>query len=178
MMHRLNSKKTLLKGSVFFSIFLIVIIVLIFLFGKRIHVFTISDEYGKEVYYVQRVETGAQLSHTFIHSVELCPLTEKWTLNEQLQFVLMESWNCSFGAGIAYNAEHAGTGAMKDGFYVIKDMNVVQGPIYMHPRDFTDHHFQIDDTTLNLSERFPNEIIYIQVENYPKWKYWYYKYQL
>ncbi|MDQ0252851.1 hypothetical protein J2S74_000223 [Evansella vedderi] len=107
---------------------------------------------GEEVLWKTDIQREEWFSHQYTHSVEKSPVIEKFKVNEAGEIVTMESWTKSFGAGMPF--EQQGTVEMKDGFYILKDLNrpIHGGLLQMKPSSLYPHTFQFRDEELLLSE--------------------------
>lgn len=139
---------------------------------QPVHVVRVSLESGDEMI-LRQVQPGTPFSQRYIHSVAKCPIIEKFIIDEQFRMVLMESWNCSFGAGIATEPPPGATDRLEDGFYVIDEIEQEIPVLYVHAVSFTDHHLRIDHEDWNLSRPpFVGETIKMEVAMLTKWHYW------
>jgi hypothetical protein len=169
--------KALHKRSAFFSILLVCVLTAALAIvwfgwaGKGIHVFRMQMVHENRDAWIQPVAPGDEISHKYIHSVEKCPIIEKYIVDGEHRLMLQESWNCSFGAGIAHDKGEA-KGSFKEGFYVIEGIGDVHGSIYMQPAGFTDHTLTVASSERNLSEEFPDTLLLIEIATVPQWKVW------
>lgn len=121
------------------------------LFGFVIHitlstvnVMTGTLEDTNEVILIQKIDSETTVESEYLHSVEKCPIIEKYTLNNQYEMVLQESWNCSFGAGIATEPPPGAKGRLEPGYYVIDQINQMLPSIDFHPVPIAEQTLTID----------------------------------
>ncbi|MFD2671883.1 DUF1850 domain-containing protein [Marinicrinis sediminis] len=134
-------------------------------------VLRIVDEQSAQLIWQSEVHAQSGWSHTYLHSVEKCPITERYSINAEGRMVLMESWNCSFGAGIASDAGE-GKGRLVDGYYLITDLEKPFEVIYMQAASFSEHTLHIDTYTLHLSDEHADRLLRIETIFVPRWKRW------
>lgn len=167
---RLRNAFPLVLGSVFVMFVLIVS-------AQTIHVLRVSDDDGNVLIF-ERVQEGTPFSHRYIHSVAKCPIVEKFVVDGQYRIVMTESWNCSFGAGIATEPPPGATDRMVDGFYVIENINETLPALSLHPVAFTDHTLTIAGTTWKMSQPpFVEKTVTIDVVEKRCWQYWITRYR-
>ncbi|MBP1970961.1 hypothetical protein J2Z83_003098 [Virgibacillus natechei] len=153
----------------------ILIAIGIYLFLLDVPIMYAIDE-EENILISERVDADTTFTSEYIHSVVRCPIIEKLEVNDQHEMVLMESWNCSFGAGIETEAPPGATDRMEDGFYVIDNMNQVFTEISFHPVEMSDQILTIDDKEWNLSkEPFVGETFSLTVEEESLFIYWWNK---
>ncbi|WP_170105207.1 DUF1850 domain-containing protein [Desmospora activa] len=146
--------------------------------SQPIFVLRIADEAGNTLL-VQRVESGTAFSHRYIHSVAKCPIIEKFEVDDQYRMVLMESWNCNFGAGIATEPPPGAVDRLVDGYYVIENIRQVMPELAFHPVTFTEDKLSVDQRSWNLSQPpFVGETITLTVEQTRVWHYWWERFGL
>lgn len=147
----------------------------IYLFLLDVPVLYAIDE-EENILISERVDADTTFMSEYIHSVVKCPIIEKLEVNDQFEIVLMESWNCSFGAGIETESPPGATDRIEDGFYVIDNMNQVFTEISFHPVEMSDQILTIDDKEWNLSkEPFVGETFSLTVEVESLFIYWWNK---
>lgn len=147
----------------------------IYLFLSNVHVMYAIDEDG-DILISKQVNADTTFSSEYIHSVVKCPIIEIHEVNEQGEMVLMESWNCSFGAGIETQAPPGATDELEDGFYVIDNINKVLTEILYHPVGMSDQILTIDDQEWNISkEPFVGKTFSLAVEEESLLVYWWKK---
>ncbi|MDR6224561.1 DUF1850 domain-containing protein [Desmospora profundinema] len=140
--------------------------------SQSIVVLQVVDETDQPLI-IHPVESGTRFSHQYRHSVAKCPIIEKFELDNQSRMVLMESWNCSFGAGIATEPPPGASDRLVDGFYVIEDIGQVVPELFFHPVAITDHRLTVENQTWNLSEPpFEGQTIRLTIEQTTRWRYW------
>ncbi|GAE93702.1 hypothetical protein JCM21714_2805 [Gracilibacillus boraciitolerans JCM 21714] len=118
----------MLKSGAFFPkiailiAFIGLIIIGVQLFHQSHYQLVITDMNSKEVLWESSIKIGGdRFSHQYIHSVEKSPVQEIFELSNSGEIVTMESWTKSFGAGLPY--QHQGEVSMKDGYYVMRNLN-------------------------------------------------------
>ncbi|GAB4074898.1 hypothetical protein GCM10028778_24010 [Barrientosiimonas marina] len=123
-----------------------------FVLLSSVHVMLGEADNG-DVLLAQRVNTDTQWSSRYIHSVEKCPIIEKYEIDDQYKMVLMESWNCSFGAGIATQSPPGATDRLEDGYYVIDDIDKPFDDVLFHPVSIAEQELTIDGETWQISRQ-------------------------
>lgn len=79
--------------------------------------------------------------------------------------VLMESWNCSFGAGIETKPPPGATDRMEDGYYVIDNIDQTFQEILLHPVSIAEQKLTIDGHTWNISRKpFEGRTFSLEIE--------------
>ncbi|WP_373894113.1 DUF1850 domain-containing protein [Virgibacillus natechei] len=155
--------------------FCLIIAIGICLSLTNVHVMYAIDEDGN-ILISKQVNADTTFSSEYIHSVVKCPIIEKHEVNEQGEMILMESWNCSFGAGIETEAPPGATDRLEDGFYVIDNINQVLPEILYHPVEMSDQILTIDDQEWNISkEPFVGKTFSLTVEEESLLVYWWKK---
>lgn len=139
---------------------------------QKMDVLLLSNEEEHRVIWSGVVEQGMEVSHRYIHSVERCPIIEKFTVDDASRLVLMESWNCSFGAGIASD-DGTGRGTLKEGFYVIEDIRQPFQELRFSAASFTEHTLTINEETIQLSKHFPEKTIRLHIEQLRRYQTWF-----
>ncbi|WP_277674279.1 DUF1850 domain-containing protein [Piscibacillus halophilus] len=171
-----DNQKALLSSNAFFKKkywFLIIAVatVILLLFtinvGKKI---VIEDLQTGNILWQEEVERGDWFSHRYIHSVEKSPVIEKFKVNHDWEILTMESWTKSFGAGLPY--EDKGDVEMKDGYFVIQDLNkpVFGGELKFQPSELYPHTFRFKDKEVTFSEPPYSETkILVDIQNATIW---------
>ncbi|PZD96161.1 hypothetical protein DNH61_09655 [Paenibacillus sambharensis] len=77
------------------------------------------------------IQEGEKLYYQYIHSVELSPVIEYYTADQDLGLIAVESRTRSFGAGLPYAFK--GDTELADGFYIMKNLNEPIGELHMQP---------------------------------------------
>ncbi|WP_054752176.1 DUF1850 domain-containing protein [Piscibacillus salipiscarius] len=115
--------------------------------GKKL---VIEDLQTGHILWQEQVDRGDWFSHRYIHSVEKSPVIEKFKISGDWRILTMESWTKSFGAGLPY--EDKGDVEMKDGFFVIKNLNrpVFGGELKFQPSHLYPHTFKFKDQTITF----------------------------
>ncbi|CAM3741927.1 DUF1850 domain-containing protein [Marinicrinis lubricantis] len=165
----------LLQGNVPFAPkygFLIVVclVLLLLWLGRPVSAFVIQDVTEGSTIYAHVIDDSLSISHRYIHSVEKCPIIEKFEVRKE-GIELTESWNCSFGAGIAYD-EGSGSGSIQDGYYVIENIGKKMSELYVSPASFSDHTMTIDDETIALSEKYPYHTLQLTIQELSRLELW------
>ncbi len=172
-----NEKGALLLSNAFFQKFMLIFAVLLilllswFLWHRPPYLLVISDMNTGKTLWERGIEQGESFSHEYIHSVEKSPVKEVFQFSSTGEVLTMESWTKSFGAGLPYQRE--GDVEMKDGYYVIKNLNrpIHGGVLRMKPSDMYPHTFSFRDHTIYLSkEPFVTKIIEIDVKDLSWWE--------
>ncbi|WP_176448535.1 DUF1850 domain-containing protein [Lentibacillus sp. CBA3610] len=104
-----------------------------------------------DVLIAERVNADTTFSSRYLHSVVKCPIIEKYEVNGDYEMVLMESWNCSFGAGIETEPPSGSTDRMEDGFYVIDNIDKLFQEVLFHPVSIAEQTITIDGQTWDIS---------------------------
>lgn len=138
------------RGRILLLLVLFIIGMIIVLL-MRVTVIHATDEDARTLL-KKRIEPGAEMTSSYLHSVEKCPMVEKFHI-DRLQIVLDESWNCNFGAGIEASIPEGAKGAFEDGFYKIRSIDKHFEEIQFHPVKIARQQLQIDDETWNLYEK-------------------------
>ncbi|WLV24322.1 DUF1850 domain-containing protein [Aciduricibacillus chroicocephali] len=107
------------------------------------------DEEG-EVLLKKRVSPGDELISEYVHSVEKCPMKERFKVNHNLDILLKESWNCNFGAGIESSLPEGTTGSFENGYYKIKGINQQFNEIQFHPVAIAKQRLMVRNKTWDL----------------------------
>ncbi|SFD65863.1 hypothetical protein SAMN05216238_10325 [Lentibacillus persicus] len=124
----------------------------IYLFTNDVYVMYAMADNG-DVLIAERINADTTFSSRYLHSVAKCPIIEKYEVNKAYEMVLMESWNCSFGAGIETNPPPGATDRMEDGYYVIDDIEKTFQEILFHPVSIAEQKLTIDGRTWNISQK-------------------------
>ncbi|WP_163969408.1 DUF1850 domain-containing protein [Oceanobacillus halotolerans] len=150
----------------------LLVIIGIFLLLSKVHVLYALDDNGN-ILIAERVNADMTFSSQYIHSVAKCPIIEKFEISDQYKMVLMESWNCSFGAGIETEPPPGATDRMEDGFYVIDNIQQVHDEIRFHPVAITDQVLTIGEKSWNVS-RYPfvGKTFTVQIQEKAQLTYW------
>lgn len=150
----------------------------IYVCSSRVPIIYAIDTDGR-ILIAQHVNTGTTLESQYIHSVARCPIIEKFEINETYDIVLMESWNCSFGAGIETETPDDASTRMENGYYVYENINQPFSEIAFHAVALNDHTLTIDDKTWELSKHpFRGTTLTIFVTEERRLAYWKHKLQL
>ncbi|WP_170848174.1 DUF1850 domain-containing protein [Lentibacillus halodurans] len=104
-----------------------------------------------DILIAERVNADTTFSSRYLHSVAKCPVIEKYEVNNNDKMVLMESWNCSFGAGIETEPPPGAADHMEDGFYVIDDIDKPLQEILFHPVRIAEQTLTIDGKSWDIS---------------------------
>ncbi|RPF53310.1 DUF1850 domain-containing protein [Aquisalibacillus elongatus] len=156
-----NNRKALLTGNAFFNkkfglfllAFILTVATAVLLYmndsGKKL---VIEDLQNGDIMWQEQVNQEDWFSHRYIHSVEKSPVIEKFKIDQDWTILTMESWTKSFGAGLPY--EDKGDVEMKDGFFVIQNLNrpVIGGELKFQPSHLYPHTFHFEDQEVTLSE--------------------------
>ncbi|TRM10866.1 DUF1850 domain-containing protein [Lentibacillus cibarius] len=135
-----------------FLLFLMMMTVIgIYLLLSTVHVLYAKADNG-DVLIAERVSADTSFSSRYTHSVAKCPIIEKYEVSNNYEMVLMESWNCSFGAGIETEPPPGATDRLEDGFYIIDEIDKPFQEVLFHPVSFTDQTITIDEETWNISK--------------------------
>ncbi|WP_390358692.1 DUF1850 domain-containing protein [Virgibacillus byunsanensis] len=142
------------------------------MFLSNVHVMYAIDE-EENILIMEQVNADTTFSSEYIHSVAKCLIIEKFEVNDNHEMVLMESWNCSFGAGIETKPPPGATDRLEDGFYVIDDINQVFTDISLHAVPMNEQIIKIDGKQWNVSEApFVGKNFTISIEKENVLTYW------
>jgi hypothetical protein len=157
------------KVSIGIIIFLLLIISVMLLPSSH-KLLVIEEVRTGKILWQHEIETEEWFRHEYIHSVEKSIVIEKFKLDESGQILAMESWTRSFGAGMPY--EQKGTVEMKDGFYILKDLNDPINVIHMQPSHLYQHTFHFKEEKVLLSEPpYTRNLLRIEVRDMQLWQY-------
>lgn len=171
-----DNKKALRLSNAFFKkkywlIIAIAVTTVVLLFtinaGKKL---VIEDLKTGDILWQEQIERGDWFSHRYIHSVEKSPVIEKFKVSDDWEILTMESWTKSFGAGLPY--EDKGDVEMKDGYFVIQDLNkpVYGGELKFQPSHLYPHTFHFKDEEVTFSEPPYSETrILVEIKNATLW---------
>src|SRR5699024_6012653 len=127
----------------------------------------------------KKVTTDTTIQSRYIHSVARCPMIEKFAINDDNDFLLMESWNCSFGAGIEAEKPQGAMQRMEDGYLVYDEINKPLSQFAVHAALINEQMLKIDDQTWNFSEEpFLDETIELYIKEESRLIYWWHKLQV
>ncbi len=113
-------------------------------------VLVIEEAKTGKILWGHQIKEGEWFQHEYIHSVEKSLVIEKFKLSEAGSIFAMESWTRSFGAGLPY--ELNGDLEMRDGFYILKNINAPIEVLHMQPSHLEKHTFHFRDYEIILSE--------------------------
>src|SRR5699024_5539952 len=100
-------------------------------------------------------------------------------INDDNDFLLMESWNCSFGAGIEAEKPQGAMQRMEDGYLVYDEINKPLSQFAVHAALINEQMLKIDDQTWNFSEEpFLDETIELYIKEESRLIYWWHKLQV
>ncbi|XEC97240.1 DUF1850 domain-containing protein [Paenibacillus tarimensis] len=118
-----------------------------------------------------KAEIGDDFSHRYIHSVELSPVIESFTIGDGGEIIAMESRTRSFGAGLPHVSK--GVTELEGGYYVMKELHEPVGELHMQPSHLHLHTFHYGEQSLQLSEPpYTRTHLTIRVEQPSRWKVW------
>lgn len=167
-----DTRKALRFRNAFFLFCGLTLIFAIVVANHSIPVLQIRDETDRPLR-LHKIEREAALTHQYRHSVAKCPIIEKFVVDRQNRIVLMESWNCSFGAGIATKPPPGADQRLVEGFYVITNIRQVMPELAIHPVSFAEHRLTVDQETWNLSRPpFEGQTVTIRIQPMKRWQYW------
>src|SRR5699024_852546 len=142
----------------------LIIFVGIYLLMKDVHVMYAMADNG-DVLIAERINADTTFSSRYLHSVAKCPIIEIYEVNDAYEMVLMESWNCSFGAGIETEPPPGATDRMEDGFYVIEQIDQTFQEVLFHPVSIADQTLTIDGKNWDLSRKpFEGRTFSLEIE--------------
>lgn len=130
-------------------IFIILMAVVLVLW--KIPVMSATNEDGS-LLFSKRIDPHTEMTSYYLHSVEKCPMVEKFIIDQQNRIVLKESWNCNFGAGIESALPKGAKGSLENGYYKIRNINQVFEEIQFHPVDIAKQRLKIGDEEWRLYE--------------------------
>ncbi|TFJ91271.1 DUF1850 domain-containing protein [Lentibacillus salicampi] len=142
----------------------LIIVVGIYLLLKDVHVMYATADNG-DVLIAERISSDTTFSSRYLHSVVKCPIIEKYVVGDDYEMVLMESWNCSFGAGIETEPPPGATDRLEDGFYVIDQIDKPFQEVLFHPVSIAEQVLTIDGEKWDISnEPFEGRTFSLQIE--------------
>lgn len=111
----------------------------------------VIEEYStNNILWKDRIKAEEWFHHQYIHSVEKSIVIEKFKVDKHGQIIAMESWTRSFGAGLP--SQEKGIVEMKDGFFILREINEITDPIHMIPSHLYEHTFHFKEDEIFLSE--------------------------
>lgn len=150
----------------------------IYLLASNITVIQAHNEDG-DLLIEKQVTTDTTLQSRYVHSVARCPMIEKFEVNDKNEILLMESWNCSFGAGIEAETPQGATQRMEEGYFVFDEINKPLSQLAFHAVQMNQQTLKIDDQTWNFSEKpFLDKTIYLRMKEESRIIYWWHKLQV
>ncbi|MFD2762463.1 DUF1850 domain-containing protein [Lentibacillus juripiscarius] len=145
----------------------IFILIGIYLLQSDVHVMYAEADNG-DVLIAELVNADTNVSSRYIHSVAKCPIIEKYEVNSEYDMVLMESWNCSFGAGIETEPPPGATDRLEDGFYVIDSIEKKFQEVLFHPVRMAKQTITIDRKTWDIyKEPFVGRTFSLHIKEEP-----------
>ncbi|WP_034626638.1 DUF1850 domain-containing protein [Halalkalibacter okhensis] len=154
------SKKALLLSTAFLFLLIIVVLWKFTPSEKHEYFLQIYLPYNDIVFWEEKIQPNDTFYHEYLHSVELSPVREYFTIDDEYRMIATESWTKSFGAGLPYETkDHL---EIVDGFFVIQDhreleyLNIL--PSHLYP-----HSFFYGEQSIDLSGELHGERIRIQV---------------
>lgn len=156
---QLKRKRALLASSALFkrkkyvAIIAAALCIIIFLnLASPYKLIFIEDVRTNNVLWKSDIKTDEWFHHQYIHSVEKTIVIEKFRVDHTGEILTMESWTRSFGAGLPF--EQQGTVEIKDGYYILRDLNrpIHGGVLLMKPSTLYPHSFHFRELELSLSE--------------------------
>ncbi|MFD1363451.1 DUF1850 domain-containing protein [Lentibacillus salinarum] len=147
---RPHKRHSLPKRRLAWLLLVIMLLIGIYLLLSPVHVMFAKADNG-DVLIAKRINADTHFSSRYIHSVEKCPIIEKYVVSADYVMVLMESWNCNFGAGIETQPPPGATDRLEDGYYVIDDIDKAFDDVLFHPVSIAEQQLTIDDETWEIS---------------------------
>lgn len=152
--------------------------VVVYLLASHISVIKAYDE-NDNLLFLKQVNIETTIESNYIHSVARCPMIEKFEVSAKDEIVLMESWNCSFGAGIEAETPVGATTRMENGYFIYGDINEPYKKLSLHAAQINQQTLTIDDETWDFSQKpFLDETINLYITKERRIVYWWHKLQL
>ncbi|WP_332634461.1 DUF1850 domain-containing protein [Halalkalibacter flavus] len=154
------SKKALLLSTAFLFLLIIIVLSKLSSIGKQEYFLQIYLPYNDIVFWEEKIQPHDTFYHEYLHSVELSPVREYFTIDEEFRMIATESWTKSFGAGLPYETKD--NFEIVDGFFVIQDHRELE---YLNilPSNLYRHSFYFGEESIDLSNELSGERIRIQV---------------
>ncbi len=143
---KIISDKALLYKTLMFIVILYIAITIIALYPTSQYFLIIKEYHSGKTLWVREIKSGDWFYHEYVHSVELTSVIEKYKMIGPGDIRAMESWTRSFGAGLPY--EFNENVEIRNGVYIIKDLNRPVDVIHMMPSHLQPHTFHFHDETL------------------------------
>ncbi|RYG72246.1 DUF1850 domain-containing protein [Lentibacillus lipolyticus] len=145
----------------------VIILIGIYLLQSDVRVMYAEADNG-DVLIAEFVNADTNVSSRYIHSVAKCPIIEKYEVDNDDDIVLMESWNCSFGAGIETEPPPGATDRLDDGFYIIESIEKEFQQVLFHPVRIAKQTITIDGKTWDIyKEPFVGRTFSLTIEKEP-----------
>ncbi|MCD5414890.1 MAG: DUF1850 domain-containing protein [Clostridiales bacterium] len=136
------------KNKTFYMLIIIPLILFLSLFFVKIDALMLIDANTQNIIHVYQVSAEDSFSMQWIHSVELEPWTEFFSVDDELNIVLTATKFKAFGAGVPHTAGKKTT--IKNGFIIFSDINQTMPYIIYGISDTSRHTFSFNDSTLEL----------------------------
>ncbi|MBA7500129.1 hypothetical protein ES704_02882 [subsurface metagenome] len=160
----------LVKLNIKCLIIVISLLVFIILFNFFIYTFAttegileIIDYSTKKIIFSRRVAPGDIFSTLYIHSVEKTPVKEIFVINNQYRIILSETQVSSSGAGLPSQVFKEEQFLLKDGKFIIKNINKFLPFIPLKVGKNSHNTFFFKEEMIDLSTLIGDGLVYIRI---------------
>jgi len=150
-------------------IFLLVFTILssfsIYAFSVTENNLEIMDYFTKKIIFSEKIVPGDIFSTLYIHSVEKTPVKEIFMIDDQYRIILLETHVSSSGAGLPSQIFGGEKFILKDGKFIINNINRVLTFIPLKIGENSHNTFFFKEVILDLSSMIGDGIVYIRTAN-------------
>lgn len=160
-----------LKLSIKYLIIVIFLLIFTILFNFFIYTFAategileIIDYSTKKIIFSRRVVPGDDFSTLYIHSVEKTPVKEIFVIDNQYRIILSETQVSSSGAGLPSQIFKEEQFFLKDGKFIIKNINKFLPFIPLKVGKASHNIFFFKEEMIDLSTLIGDGLVYIKIK--------------
>ena len=148
---------------IFLLIFIILFNFFIYTFAATKGILEIIDYSTKKIIFSRRVAPGDIFSTLYIHSVEKTPVKEIFVIDNQYRIILSETRVSSSGAGLLSQIFGEEQFLLKDGKFIIKNINKFLPFIPLKIGKNSHNTFFFKEKMIDLSTLIGDGLVYIRI---------------